>query len=137
MDRVVKVYTDGASRGNPGPSSIGILIINEEGKEIKRISEYIGTTTNNIAEYRALLRAIMECRKLKFGSVQFFTDSQLLANQINGIYRVTNEDLKPLYVKLKGELLSFKGWSVVYIPRGKNSIADLLANQALDRREGK
>ena len=83
MDRLAKVYIDGASKGNPGPSGIGVLILDEHEKEIKQISEKIIDTTNNVAEYRALIRGIGECRALGFSSAYFFTDSQLLANQIN------------------------------------------------------
>jgi ribonuclease HI len=132
VDRIVKIYTDGASRGNPGPAGIGILIIDENGKDIKRISEYIGNTTNNIAEYRALLRALEECEKKKIKTARFFADSQLLVNQVNKRYKVANEGLKPLYVKLMGKFMNFKDWSIKYIPREENRIADSLANDALD-----
>ncbi len=134
MDRLVRIYTDGASRGNPGPAGIGILIIDEKGSENKKISEYIGETTNNIAEYRALLRAVEECERRKINSVEFFSDSQLLVNQLNKAYKVTNEGLKPLYVKLMSRLMNFKNWSIKHIPREKNTIADSLANQALDKK---
>jgi len=134
VDRLVRIYTDGASRGNPGPAGIGILIIDEKGSENKKISEYIGETTNNIAEYRALLRAVEECERRKINSVEFFSDSQLLVNQLNKAYKVTNEGLKPLYVKLMSRLMNFKNWSIKHIPREKNTIADSLANQALDKK---
>ncbi|MCK4422089.1 ribonuclease HI family protein [candidate division WOR-3 bacterium] len=136
MDRLVKIFTDGASRGNPGPASIGIFITDGNDKEIKRISEYIGTTTNNIAEYRALLRALEECKKSGFKSVEFFTDSQLLANQIKKLYKISNEGLKSLYVKLMSGLMNLSYWNITHIPREKNKIADSLANQALDKRKG-
>lgn len=130
MDRIVKVFIDGASRGNPGPSGIGILMLDENDNEIGKISEKINNTTNNVAEYKALLRAIKECQKLKFLSVHFFTDSQLLAQQINGNYKIKNEKLKPLYVNIKGKLLGFKNWKITHIPREKNTTADKLANES-------
>lgn len=131
---MIKIYTDGSSRGNPGPAGIGILIIDDKGNEVKRISEYIGETTNNIAEYSALLRAVIECKKRKIYSVEFFTDSELLVNQLNKVYKIKNEGLKPLYVKLLSKLMNFRDWSIRHIPREENKIADFLANQALDKK---
>jgi ribonuclease HI len=130
MDRVVKVFIDGASRGNPGPSGIGVLVLDENENEVKKISEKISDTTNNVAEYTALLKAIIECRKLGFSSAHFFTDSQLLARQVNGIYKIKDEKLKSLYVKIRGKLLGFKNWEVIHIPREENRIADKLANDS-------
>jgi ribonuclease HI len=130
MAGVVKVFIDGASRGNPGPSGIGALILDEDENEIRKISEKISDTTNNVAEYKALLRAIVECQKLGFSSVKFFTDSQLLARQVNGIYKIKDKKLKSLYVKVRGKLLGFKNWEVLHIPREKNRIADKLANNS-------
>jgi len=137
MDRVAVVFIDGASKGNPGLSGIGVLVLDERGEEIKKISEKIGDTTNNVAEYKALLRGIAECRKLGFSSARFFTDSQLLARQINGLYKIKDEKLKSLYVKIKGELLSFKNWEVTHIPREENFIADKLANASFKEKNGK
>ena len=133
MDRVAKVFIDGASRGNPGPAGIGVLVLDEHENVIRRVSEKIDDTTNNVAEYRALFKAIIECQKLGFSSVQFFTDSQLLARQVNGIYKIKDEKLKSLYVKVRGKLLSFKNWEVIHIPREKNLIADKLANNSLKK----
>ncbi len=130
MDGIIKVFIDGASRGNPGPSGIGVLILDEDENEISKISEKINDTTNNVAEYKALLRAINECQKLNFSSVHFFTDSQLLAHQINGKYKIKDEKLKTLYVKTRGKLLGFKNWQITHIPREKNIIADKLANDS-------
>jgi ribonuclease HI len=133
MDRVAKVFIDGASRGNPGPSGIGVLILDENEEEIKKISEKISDTTNNVAEYKALLKAVIECQKLGFNSVRFFTDSQLLARQVNGIYKIKDENLKSLYVKVRGKLLGFKNWEVIHIPREKNRTADKLANNSFEK----
>ncbi|MBN1694815.1 ribonuclease HI family protein [candidate division WOR-3 bacterium] len=133
MDRVAKVFIDGASRGNPGPSGIGILVLDEHENEIRRISEKIGDTTNNVAEYRALLKAVIECKRLGFSSAQFFTDSQLLARQVNGMYKIKDEKLKPLYVKIRGKLLGFRNWEIIHIPREKNIIADKLANDSFKK----
>ncbi len=137
MDRIIKVYIDGASKGNPGPSGIGVLILDEQENEIKRISERIDDTTNNVAEYKALLRAIIECKKSSFSSVHFFTDSQLLARQINGMYKIKDEKLKSLYVKTKGKLLGLKNWRITHIPRDKNTVADKLANESFKKVKNK
>jgi ribonuclease HI len=137
MDGLAKVYIDGASRGNPGPSGIGVLILDDKDNEIKRISENIEVTTNNVAEYRALLKAIVECQKLGFSSVHFFTDSELLARQINGMYKIKDEKLKPLYVKIRGKLLGFRNWNLTHIPREKNIIADKLANDSFKKNNNK
>jgi ribonuclease HI len=134
MDRIVKIYTDGCSRGNPGPAGIGVLIINNDGREIKRISEYIGEATNNIAEYRAILRAVNECESRKIDEAIFFTDSELILNHLNKSYKVKDEKIKTLYVKLLNKLINFKNWSIKHIPREDNKIADSLANQALKKK---
>lgn len=133
MDRVIEVFIDGASKGNPGPAGIGVLILDENEHEISKISEKIEDTTNNVAEYKALLRAITECKKLNILSVRFYTDSQLLARQIKGMYKIKDEKLKPLYVKIRGKLLGFKNWEVIHIPREKNIIADKLANDSFKK----
>jgi len=137
MDRVAEVFIDGASKGNPGPSGIGVLILDENKNEISRISEKIAESTNNVAEYKALLRAIMECQKLGLSSVKFYTDSQLLARQINGMYKIKDPGLKSLYIKIKGKLLGFKNWNITHIPREENSIADKLANEPFKKTKNK
>jgi ribonuclease HI len=133
MDRVIEIFIDGASKGNPGPAGIGVLILDEKKNEISRISEKIEDTTNNVAEYKALLRAITECKKLNILSVKFYTDSQLLARQINGMYKIKDQKLKPLYIKIKGTLLGFKSWEITHIPREQNTVADSLANESFKK----
>lgn len=135
MDRVAKVFIDGASKGNPGPAGIGVLILDENKNEISKISEKIGNTTNNVAEYKALLKAITECKKLNILSVKFYTDSQLLARQINGIYKIKDERLKSIYIKIKGKLLGFRNWEITHIPREQNVVADKLANKPFKKKQ--
>jgi ribonuclease HI len=137
MDRIVEVFIDGASKGNPGPAGIGVSILDKNGREISKISEKIEDTTNNVAEYKALLRAITECKKLNILSVKFYTDSQLLARQINGMYKIKDERLKSLYVKIKGKLLGFKEWEITHIPREQNVVADRLANEPFKKTKNK
>jgi ribonuclease HI len=135
MDRVAEVFIDGASKGNPGPAGIGVLILDENKNEISKISEKIENTTNNVAEYKALLKAIIECKKLNILSVKFYTDSQLLARQINGMYKIKDERLKSIYIKIKGKLLGFRNWEITHIPREQNVVADKLANKPFKKKQ--
>jgi ribonuclease HI len=124
---------DGASRGNPGPAAIGVLLKDENKKLIATISESLGTTTNNQAEYRALISGLKKAIDLGARQVLVNSDSELMVKQLNGLYRVKKEELKPLYSeakKLAGSLESFK---IVSIAREKNREADNLANQAFAR----
>jgi len=122
------VFCDGASRGNPGESGIGV-VIHFEGKTY-RISEHIGTATNNVAEYTALIRGLERISAMRPESIEVFLDSELLVRQVNGIYRVSNERLRGLYFKVKSLLKEFRRYSIRHIPREENSEADLLAKNA-------
>lgn len=126
------VYCDGASRGNPGEAGIGCVIENERGEVIKKISDYLGTATNNIAEYNALVRSLQECLNLKGGSVEVYMDSELIVKQINGEYKVKNKGLMPLYQQAVGIIKKFNNFSIKHIPREKNKEADKLANEGID-----
>jgi ribonuclease HI len=126
------IYTDGAARGNPGPAGIGVAIYSEEGTLLAELCEYIGETTNNVAEYRALMRGLQEALSLAAVKVQFYSDSQLLVRQINGEYRVKHPNLQPLYQKVVDLLQQFPSYKINHIPREKNKIADKLANKGID-----
>jgi ribonuclease HI len=129
----VIIYTDGAARGNPGPAAIGVIIQDQAGNSLARISRRLAATTNNQAEYRAVIIALEKAISLGARNVMLKSDSELVVNQINGKYKIRNTALRPLYqkiVQLAGTLESFK---VSYIPRARNAEADALANQALDR----
>ncbi|GIV15171.1 MAG: ribonuclease H [Armatimonadota bacterium] len=126
----MKLYIDGASRGNPGKAGIGVLLCNDTGEPLKEISESIGETTNNVAEYRALIRALEEARALGADTVEVYTDSELLARQINGLYGVHSPHLQPLFHRARALLRLFKSASVQHIPRSRNQIADRLAKAA-------
>ncbi len=133
ISRVI-ICTDGAARGNPGPAAIGATLKDEQGTLVATISRRIGTTTNNQAEYRAVITALEKAVKLGIKDVELRADSELVIKQINGRYKVKNTALRPLYqevVKLIGSLDSFKA---SYIPRERNAEADALANKALDNR---
>jgi ribonuclease HI len=128
----VIAYTDGAARGNPGPASIGVILKDESGKTLARISRRIGVTTNNQAEYLAIIAALEKAVSLGAKNVIVKSDSELVVKQINGQFKIKNTALRPLYqkvVQLTGALESF---SITYLPREQNKAADALANRALD-----
>ena len=125
------IFTDGASRNNPGPAAIGIVIKDEQGKPITTISQAIGHATNNQAEYRAVITALEEAVKLGASQVDMRSDSELVVRQINGQYRVKNTSLKLLYQQVKRLQSQLAGFIITYIPRQENTEADNLANIAL------
>lgn len=133
------VYCDGGARGNPGPAGIGVVIFSEKNKPLKRISKYIGETTNNQAEYRAVIAALNEIPRLDRNplvkpEIQVFLDSQLIVEQMNGRYKIKNENLKPLYWQIRDLIMQLGGGVVFeYIPREKNKEADKLVNEAIDQ----
>jgi ribonuclease HI len=130
---MLEAYIDGASRGNPGEAGIGI-VIKEKHHTIKEISDHIGKTTNNVAEYSALIRALEEILILGHKKAHFISDSQLIVEQINGNYRVKDENLKVLYHHAKTLISKMESFSIKHVPREKNKEADKLANKAIDDR---
>jgi ribonuclease HI len=130
MSNELTVYIDGASKGNPGPSGIGVVIC-RGGEPVQNISRYIGHATNNVAEYTALICGLMECLSLKADSVAMRTDSQLLARQINGAYKVRHPGILELYTQSRQLIAGFKKFSIQHIPREENLGADKLANEAV------
>ncbi|MGW8284940.1 MAG: ribonuclease HI family protein [Candidatus Deferrimicrobiaceae bacterium] len=130
--KAVTARTDGASRGNPGPSGIGVVLeVDGEAVPIERF-EYIGETTNNVAEYRALLLALSEAESLSPSSLTILSDSELLVRQLSGEYRVKSDLLKPLYREACRRLRRFPGARILHVERGENRDADRLANRAID-----
>jgi ribonuclease HI len=123
---------DGASRGNPGPASIGVTLKDEKKKLIASISERLANTTNNQAEYRALISGLKKAITLGATQVLVNSDSELMVKQLNGLYRVKKEELKPLYLEVKRLAGSLDSFKIVSIPREKNREADKLANQAFE-----
>jgi len=132
MAKKVTVWTDGAARGNPGPAAIGVIIRDGEGRLISRLSRRIGTTTNNQAEYRAVIAALEEAIRLGATHVELNSDSELVVRQLNGSYRVRKAALKPLYRRVKELEGLLQGFTVTHIPRQQNTEADKLTNAALD-----
>ncbi len=132
----IRIYTDGASSGNPGPSGIGV-IIEFDGRTIE-ISRSIGKGTNNIAEYRALIAGLEKARKLSGGSrkdVEIFSDSELLVRQLNGIYKVRDLNLRKLWERVIELLRNFRSYRIIHISREENLRADELAKRAI-KKEG-
>jgi len=123
------IYTDGASRGNPGPSAIGVVIRDEQGRVIAKISEAIGRTTNNRAEYFALIAGLEEALRLGAERVDLRMDSELIVRQLTGKYR--SKELKALHKQTHQLLLKFKSYSIQHIPRERNKEADALTRHAL------
>lgn len=128
------IYTDGGARGNPGPAAIGVAIYDSSSREIKRSSEYIGETTNNQAEYKALLKALDLAAEIGADSIVCHLDSELVVRQLQGKYKVREESLKPLVAQALRLTQRFKEVQFVHVPREKNKLADQLVNEALDKK---
>lgn len=126
------IYTDGASKGNPGPSGIGVVIVDDNNKIIKEINEFIGVTTNNVAEYMALITGLKNAIDLGIKNVKLRSDSELLVKQINEEYKVRNEKLIPLFYQVKDLLNIFDYWEIKHIQREENQLADKLSNIAIN-----
>ena len=128
----IEIYVDGGSRGNPGPSGVGVVILDAGGNRLKEISKYIGETTNNIAEYSALLYGLEEALILRADKIIVNLDSELVARQLTGDYRVKDPGLKPLFERAMNMLKSFKSFEIRHIEREKNKEADKLVNRAIN-----
>ena len=126
------VHVDGGARGNPGPAAIGVVVSGPDGEVIDEVAEPIGVATNNVAEYRALLRGLERAAALGAREVELVNDSELVAKQLTGAYRVKHPAMKPLYAEAMAALRGFDRWSIRSVPRAENARADALVNQALD-----
>lgn len=131
---ILEIFTDGASRGNPGPASIGVLFRQKGGSDLAEYCETIGMATNNVAEYRAAVAALEICRDWKARKVHLFMDSELIVRQIHGTYRVKSPDLRPLYQQVQFLIKELREFKVTHVKRAMNSHADALANKALDQK---
>ena len=128
----VVAHVDGGARGNPGPAGVGVVVTDESGAELDRANDYIGEATNNVAEYRAVLLAIERARQLGARALELVNDSELVARQLTGEYRVKNEDLRRLHGQALTALGEFDRWSVRTVRREQNELADELVNDAID-----
>ena len=130
----VSIYSDGAARGNPGPAGIGVVVKHGH-KVVAEVAEYLGKTTNNVAEYLAFISGLEEALACGAKEVECYADSELLVRQINGEYKVKNEGLAPLFHHAMALLKRFDDFKVVYIPREKNKEADRLSNVGIDKHQ--
>lgn len=134
MKETLTLEFDGGSRGNPGPAGIGVVIRAQDGTPLVTLGRFIGPATNNVAEYKALITALEEARKLGAQKIAVRGDSELVVRQMLGVYRVKHPDLKPLYAQARDLFDQFSEAGIVHNLRGKNALADKLANLAMDRR---
>jgi ribonuclease HI len=132
----VTLHTDGGARGNPGPAGIGAVIHDLNGKQLKAIKEYIGETTNNQAEYRALLRGLAEAAAMGAEKITCYLDSELVVKQLNGQYKIKEPGLQELAMDVIRLKQKFKEISFKHVRREQNSAADKLVNEALDEETG-
>ena len=131
----LKIYTDGGARGNPGPAGCGVVIIDENNKIVARYKKYLGEQTNNFAEYSAVILALAEVKKMPLCQgleIEVLMDSELAVKQLNREYKVKNQELAKLFVKIYNLQHSFKRVSFSHVPREMNRQADLLVNQVID-----
>jgi len=126
------IYVDGASRGNPGRAGIGLAIYDNKGNILKRMNEYIGQTTNNVAEYTALIWGLQEALILNATCLTIYTDSQLITRQLEGSYRIKDNTLRRFYRQVQHLMRGFDSVSIEHIERKQNKEADRLANRAID-----
>jgi ribonuclease HI len=128
----VVVHVDGGSRGNPGPAAGAAVICTPEGELLAQASELFGVTTNNVAEYRGLLLGLERARALGATEIELVNDSELVAKQLIGVYKVKHPDMRTLHAEALAALRAFERWSIRSVPRERNAQADALVNAALD-----
>ena len=133
--RSCEVYIDGASLGNPGPAGVGVVFLDGDAKPMRQFSKYLGEATNNVAEYLALIYALQEAHQIGCPKVSVKTDSELLARQLNGQYKVRDAQLRLLHDLALHLTHGFAAWRIEHIPRTQNRLADRLAGHAAKRRQ--
>ena len=129
----VTAFTDGGSRGNPGPSGYGVVVQSEDGAVLAELSEFLGMRTNNVAEYSGLLAALEYALANRHAKLRVVSDSELMVKQMRGQYRVQSPDLRPLFEEAKRRAAKLEAFQIEHVLRGKNKRADELANKAMDR----
>ena len=129
----VVVHVDGGARGNPGPAAAAAVLSTPEGEVLDEAAELLGRATNNVAEYRGLLLGLRRARELGATEVEVVNDSELVAKQLTGAYKVKHPDMRALHVQALAALSDFERWTVRSVPRAQNAQADALVNAALDR----
>lgn len=137
MSKELIIRTDGGARGNPGPAAIGVVIEDNAGRELKTLSRYIGTATNNQAEYQAIYEGLKQALVIGAREVKCYLDSELVVKQLRLEYKVKDKNLAGLFIKVWNLAQAFKNIEFYYVPREKNVRADQLVNQALDEKLNK
>lgn len=133
----IKIFTDGGSRGNPGPAASGYVILDQDDKVLEAGGEYLGVTTNNQAEYRAMKLALENANKYNPEVVECYLDSQLLERQLNGVYKMKNRELRPIFEAIQKLAGTFPAVTFQHVYREQNKLADEQVNIILDREAGK
>jgi ribonuclease HI len=131
MEKLI-IHTDGGARGNPGPAAVGAVLSDSSGRIIKKIKKYIGTATNNQAEYQAVYQALQAAKQTEYKVLEFYLDSELVVRQLKQEYKIKNEELARIFIKIWNLLQNFSQVTFTHIPREKNKLADQLVNQAID-----
>ena len=126
------VHVDGGARGNPGPAAAAAVVSTPDGEVLDEAHEVLGVATNNVAEYRGLLLGLERARALGATEIDVVNDSELVAKQVNGVYKVKHPDMRPLHAEAAAALAGFDRWTVRSVPRAQNAAADALVNAALD-----
>lgn len=134
MNKKIIIFTDGGARGNPGPAGIGAVLYDNKKKLLTKISRYIGETTNNQAEYQALIAALKKAKELGGQELEVFLDSELVVKQLNREYKVKNKELAPLFLEVYNLSLNFSKITFTHVYRESNKEADRLVNEALDKK---
>ena len=129
-----RLHCDGACRGNPGPAGAGMVLHDPQGRLQVRKGRYLGETTNNVAEYQALLLGLEEAQRLSVKKLRVLADSELMVKQLNGHYRVKSPHLLPLWRQALQALQQFEAYAIMHVPRENNRLADEVANQAIDQK---
>jgi ribonuclease HI len=127
------VHVDGGARGNPGPAAAASVVSSPDGQLVDEHAQLLGKVTNNVAEYRALLLGLARAKELGASEVEVIGDSELIAKQIQGLYKVKHPSMRPLYLEAMDALRGFDSWSIRTVPRAQNADADALVNAALDQ----
>ena len=126
------MHVDGGARGNPGPAAAAAVVSTPDGGVLAERAQLLGSVTNNVAEYRALLLGLAVARELGADEVDVVGDSELIAKQVTGAYKVKHPAMRPLYTESMQALRAFRSWSISTVPRARNARADALVNAALD-----
>ena len=134
--KTLRLYTDGAARGNPGPAGLGVVIEDDQGLRLRGLCRFIGTATNNVAEYLAVIEGLTAVSEWKPDRVELFLDSKLVVEQLKGNYRVKNAALAPLHARASKLLRALPEVEIRHVERVKNKGADALANRAIDEWKG-